>query len=114
MQGKINKSAVENLQPGELLADVEVKGFVARCLPSGTVSYGYRYRNAKGEQKWLPLGTGQVTAEQARKAAKMGQGKGRSTSTGPIRRSPPALTKSMDRARRRCACWPRCAPRSTN
>lgn len=76
-QGKINKSAVENLQPGELLADVEVKGFAARCLPSGTVSYGYRYRNAKGEQKWLPLGThGQVTAEQARKAAKMGRARG--------------------------------------
>lgn len=59
MQGKINKSAVENLQPGELLADVD------------------RYRNAKGEQKWLPLGThGQVTAEQARKAAKMGRARG--------------------------------------
>ena len=38
MQGKINKSAVEKLQPGELLADTEVKGFVARCLPSGAVT----------------------------------------------------------------------------
>ena len=77
MQGKINKSAVENLQPGELLADVEVKGFVARCLPCGTVSYGYRYRNAKGEQNWLPLGThGQVTAEQAAKLPRWGRARG--------------------------------------
>ena len=47
------------------------RGFIARCLPSGDITYGYRYR-AAGKQRWLPLGaTARSTAEQARKAAKV-------------------------------------------
>ena len=70
MRVKITKSAVDALRPGESLADIEIKGFVVRRLPSGTVTYGYRYRLG-GRQRWLPLGLhGRLTAHEARKAAK--------------------------------------------
>jgi hypothetical protein len=70
MQGKITKAAVDALQPGDILADTEIRGFVARCLPSGIVSYGLRYR-AAGKQRWLALGLhGRLTPDMARKAAK--------------------------------------------
>jgi hypothetical protein len=46
MRAKITKAAVDELQAGAVLADTEVKGFVARRLPSGVVTYGLRYRVA--------------------------------------------------------------------
>lgn len=70
MQVKIVKSRIDKLQRG-ILYDTEVKGFVARALPSGKVSYGFRYRNAAGESKWLALGIhGSITADEARTLAK--------------------------------------------
>ena len=70
MRGKITKAAVDALKPGDILADTEVKGFVARRLPSGVVTYGLRYRVA-GKQRWLALGLhGRSTPDGARKAAK--------------------------------------------
>jgi hypothetical protein len=40
-------------------------------LASGTISYGFRYTNSAGQQKWLGLGLhGQITPDQARKLAK--------------------------------------------
>ena len=74
MQGKITKVAVDALQPGDILADTEVKGFVARRLPSGVITYGLRYR-AAGKQRWLALGLhGRVTPDKARRLAKKGAG----------------------------------------
>ena len=74
MQGKITKAAVDALKAGDILADTEVKGFVARCLPSGVVTYGLRYRVA-GKQRWLALGLhGRVTPDKARRLAKKGAG----------------------------------------
>lgn len=74
MQGKvkrISKSQVDQMSPGQILADGEIKGFVARKLSSGTVTFGYRYRDAAGKQKWHRLGLlGSITAEQARTLAK--------------------------------------------
>ena len=55
VRGKITKATVDALKPGEILADTEVKGFVARRLPSGVATYGLRYRVA-GKQRWLTLG----------------------------------------------------------
>ena len=40
MRATINKESVDALKPGESLADIEVKGFTARCLPSNVVTYG--------------------------------------------------------------------------
>jgi integrase len=70
MQGKITKRKVDGLKPGDILADEEIKGFVARCLDSGAVTYGYRYR-AVGKQRWIGLGIhGSITPDQARDLAK--------------------------------------------
>jgi integrase len=74
LRGKITKRAVDALKPGAMLADVEIKGFVARKLPSGLVSYGLRYRVA-GKQRWLSLGLhGRLTPEGARRFAKIRAG----------------------------------------
>ena len=74
MQGKvkkISKSRVDQMAPGQIIADGEIKGFVARKLSSGKVTFGYRYRDAAGKQKWHALGLmGSITAEEARVLAK--------------------------------------------
>src|SRR4051812_19395698 len=72
MQGKITKRKVDALERGEILHDQEIKGFVARCLDSGAVTYGYRYRDkSTGKQRWLGLGLhGAITADEARGLAK--------------------------------------------
>ena len=71
MKGKITKSAVDRLRPGKFIADSEVKGFIARRLPSGVITYGFQYRTPDGRRPWISLGLhGQVTAEQARTLAK--------------------------------------------
>ncbi|HEV8693798.1 MAG TPA: tyrosine-type recombinase/integrase [Lysobacter sp.] len=75
MRAKITKAAVDALGKGAILADSEVRGFVARRLPSGIVTYGLRYRVA-GRQRWLALGIhGKVTPDRARKLAKKQVGK---------------------------------------
>jgi integrase len=71
METRIAKRAIDALRAGESLADSEIKGFVARRLPSGTVTYGFRYRNRAGQQRWLPIGLhGRVTPDEARDFAK--------------------------------------------
>jgi integrase len=71
VKAKITKRQVEKLQPGQIISDTEVRGFVARCLPSGTVQYGFRYRAREtGKRRWLAIGShGNVTPDQARKQA---------------------------------------------
>ena len=71
MRRRISKSAVDTLQPGESIADHNPVGFVARRLPSGAVTYGFRYRDRRsGRQRWIGLGLhGAVTPDQARKKA---------------------------------------------
>jgi integrase len=71
MKAKITKRTVDALAAGDFIADAEVKGFVVRRLASGTTTYGYRFRNRAGQQRWLPLGLhGQITPDQARVLAK--------------------------------------------
>jgi integrase len=70
MQQKISKSTVDKLQPGQLLVDTNPVGFVARRLKSGTVTYGFRYRDNTGRRYWIGLGLhGSVTPDQARRKA---------------------------------------------
>jgi integrase len=70
MRGKITKRAVDALTVGASLTDTEVKGFIARRLPSGAVTYGFRYRSG-GKQRWAALGLhGSITPDQARALAK--------------------------------------------
>jgi integrase len=71
MRGKITKSAVDKLKPGAILADSNPIGFVARKLPSGAITYGYRFRDPQsGKQRWIGLGVhGELTPDQARRKA---------------------------------------------
>ncbi|UPJ65962.1 site-specific integrase [Bradyrhizobium sp. 191] len=76
MQVKISKTQVDRMTAGQIIADKEVKGFVARRLNSGAVTYGFRYRDkTTRKQRWLGLGLhGSITAEQARELAKKAAG----------------------------------------
>ena len=76
MRGKITKRKVDTLKAGEILADEEIKGFVARRLDSGAVTYGFRYRDkSTGKQRWIGLGIhGSITADEARGLAKQRAG----------------------------------------
>jgi integrase len=70
MQTRISKRTVDRLKPGQSIADLDVRGFSARCLPSGAISYDLRYRTATGERRRLSLGLhGAVTPDQARAIA---------------------------------------------
>ena len=70
MRSKITKRSVDAMKPGDVLADQEIKGFVARRLASGVVTYGLRYRVA-GVQRWHALGLhGRITPDGARRLAK--------------------------------------------
>ncbi len=76
MRKKITKRSVDALRPGQSIADDEVRGFLARRLPSGMISFGYRYSDqTTGKRRWLPLGLyGRLTAEEARKLAQKAAG----------------------------------------
>lgn len=71
MRKAITKRAVDALAPGAYLIDTDVRGFVARCLPSGVVTYGFRYWNrSTGRRRWIALGIhGTITPDDARKVA---------------------------------------------
>ncbi len=73
MQKTITKRAVDALKHGESLADTDLPGFVVRRLPSGRLSYGYRYTK-DGRRHWLAIGVG-IAPEAARKAATAHAGK---------------------------------------
>jgi integrase len=74
MRAKITKTRVDALKAGDALADTEIKGFTARRLPSGVVTFGLRYR-AAGKQRWFALGLhGRITPDQARELAKQRAG----------------------------------------
>src|SRR5262245_10425147 len=67
MRKSITKSAVNSLKPGEFIADEELRGFIVRRLPSGKLSYGFRYTK-DGRRRWIRIGVG-ITPHDARKAA---------------------------------------------
>lgn len=90
MQKSITKRAVDALKPGQIIADDELPGFVVRCLPSGKLSYGYRYTK-DGHRRWLAIGMG-IPPDVARKAAVIHAGE------VALDRNP--LTKREDRRRR--------------
>lgn len=67
---KITKTTIEKLGLGEELSDAEIRGFRVRRLPSGVITYGYRFRFGGGRYT-MSIGLhGEITADQARTAAK--------------------------------------------
>jgi integrase len=73
MKARITAPQIKALKPSEKpyeLVDKELKGFLARVQPSGTVSYYYSYRSMDGTRKRARIGTHPgLTAPAARKAA---------------------------------------------
>lgn len=69
---KITELALKKLTAGSRITDDAIEGFVARCLPSGKVSFGYQYTDkATGQRRWMGIGLhGSVTVDEARAAAK--------------------------------------------
>jgi integrase len=69
---KITELALRTLPPNARLTDDAIEGFVARCLPSGRVSFGYQYTDkATGKRRWMGIGLhGNVTVDEARDQAK--------------------------------------------
>ncbi|MCM0018461.1 MAG: site-specific integrase [Tagaea sp.] len=67
----ISKRKIDALRPGRIIADDSVRGFVARRLPSGKVTFGFRYRDRNtGARRWLGIGLfGSLTVEEARRIA---------------------------------------------
>jgi integrase len=92
MRQKISKSAVDRLPPGQILADFNPVGFVARRLPSGAVSYGFRYRHPETGQHWIGLGTDLAPEQARRKALRV---------AAQIRDGDKPVSAAMDAAKRR-------------
>lgn len=79
MLAKISKTTVDALakgKAGETLHDTEIRGFAAERLPSGAISFCYRYRaGGVGKRQNARLGVyGAVTPDQARRKAAIKQG----------------------------------------
>ena len=64
----ITKRAVDALRPGESIADDQLPGFVCRRLPSGRLTFGYRFTKDGRRRCGLAIGVG-LAPEAARKAA---------------------------------------------
>src|SRR5262249_12131127 len=71
MKRHITKTVVDRLKPGQSVADDNPRGFMARCLPSGVITYSLRYWDkVTGQQPQIGLGVhGDLTVEQARSKA---------------------------------------------
>jgi integrase len=77
MNKQITEHELKRLAPGARITDAAIEGFVARCLPSGKVSFGYQYTDkTSGARRWLGLGLhGAITVNEARELAKQYAGK---------------------------------------
>jgi integrase len=73
----LTKRVVDGLQPGDQVFDEFIRGFGARALPSGRVSFFVKYVERKsGKQRLLTLGQhGNITIEKARKLAEIARGR---------------------------------------
>jgi integrase len=75
VQARITKRAVDALPIGKSISDIEVRGFRARRLPSGTVNFELRYTTDAGLRSWIKLGEyGAITPDEARTLAKQRAG----------------------------------------
>ena len=75
MRTKITIAEVKKLAIGASIRDTEIRGFLARRLPSGLISFGYQYQ-LEGKRSFVSLGTfGAVTVDQARTECRKHAGK---------------------------------------
>lgn len=54
---------------GGRITDTKIRGFVARCLPSGKIQFGYQY-GSREARRWISIGLlGEVSVAEARRRA---------------------------------------------
>ena len=79
MKAKLTANTINALKPENAayeVRDSEIRGFLLRVLPSGTMTYFYQYRNAKGRQQNYRIGAaGTLKPRQARDIAEELAGK---------------------------------------
>jgi integrase len=70
MRGEITIKSVAALEKaGGRITDNKIRGFVARCLPSGKIQFGYQYGSREG-RRWITIGLlGEVSVAEARRRA---------------------------------------------
>ncbi len=73
MKAKLTNRSVASLKPQNRpydARDTEIKGFLLRVRPTGSMTYFLQYRNTDGLQKHYKIGTvGNITPVQARDIA---------------------------------------------
>jgi hypothetical protein len=73
VKAKLVATTINNLEPESVAYDVrdtDIRGFLLRVLPSGSMSYFYQYRNAKGRQQNYRIGAAKsLKPRQARDVA---------------------------------------------
>ena len=63
------KSTAALERAGGRITDTKIRGFVARCLPSGKIQFGYQY-GSREARRWISIGLlGEVNAAEARRRA---------------------------------------------
>src|SRR6516225_3147187 len=67
---KITIQSVAALErEGGRITDSKIRGFVARCLPSGKIQFGYQY-GSRQARRWISIGLlGEVSVAEARRRA---------------------------------------------
>jgi integrase len=101
MRKEITELALKKLEAGERMTDTRIKGFVARCLPSGEITFGYVYTNKKtGARKYITIGLhGNVTVARARELAAeySGEVAGRADPAADLERDRERAANTVDR-----------------
>ena len=70
MRKEITVKSIAALEKdGGRITDNKIRGFVARCLPSGKIQFGYQY-GSRDQRRWMTIGLlGEVTVAEARRRA---------------------------------------------
>jgi hypothetical protein len=56
MRKEITVKSIAALErAGGRITDTKIRGFVARCLPSGKIQFGYQY-GSRAARRWLNIG----------------------------------------------------------
>src|SRR5262249_17949822 len=70
MRKEITIKSIAGLErEGGRITDNKIRGFVARCLPSGKIQFGYQY-GSRQARRWISIGLlGEVSVAEARRRA---------------------------------------------
>src|SRR5215471_1353717 len=64
-----NKSIADLEKEGGRITDTKIRGFIARCLPSGKIQFGYQY-GTREQRGWITIGLlDEINVAEARRRA---------------------------------------------